>query len=88
MRLIHLLLPPPQFACALGTLRPGGHFACKAFDLFTPFSAGLLYIMHRCFESVCVYAAAPTHRYRAPSDVHAAAATAPHSSCLATRRAW
>jgi len=71
MRLLHLLLPLlPQFACALGTLRSGGHFACKAFDLFTPFSAGLLYIMHRCFESVCVYAAAkhpPTATARLPT---------------------
>ena len=44
-----------QFAAALGCLAEGGHFVCKAFDLFTPFSAGLLYLMYRCFEAVCVY---------------------------------
>ena len=44
-----------QFAAALGCLGEGGHFVCKAFDLFTPFSAGLLYVMYRCFDAVCVY---------------------------------
>ena len=44
-----------QFASALGCLAEGGHFVCKAFDLFTPFSAGLLYVMYRCFDAVCVY---------------------------------
>ena len=44
-----------QFAAALGCLAEGGHFVCKAFDLFTPFSAGLLYVMYRCFDAVCVY---------------------------------
>ena len=31
-----------QFAAGLCTLRTGGHFVCKTFDLFTPFSVGLL----------------------------------------------
>jgi len=44
-----------QCAAALTTLRVGGHFVCKAFDLFTPFSAGLLYLMHTAFERVCIY---------------------------------
>ena len=44
-----------QCAAAIATLRPGGHFVCKCFDLFTPFSAGLLYLMHRAFEDVCLY---------------------------------
>lgn len=26
-----------QFMVALGILRPGGHFVCKLFDIFTPF---------------------------------------------------
>ena len=32
----------------------------QAFDLFTPFSAGLLYIMHRNFDRVCVYKPSPS----------------------------
>jgi cap1 methyltransferase len=30
----------------------GGHFICKLFDVFTPFSVGLVYIMRFCFENV------------------------------------
>jgi len=44
-----------QFAAAAGTLREGGHFVCKAFDLFTPFSAGLLYLMAAHFGAVSIY---------------------------------
>ena len=44
-----------QFAAALGCLGEGGHFVCKAFDLFTPFSAGLLYLLHTVFDRVCIY---------------------------------
>ena len=29
-----------------------GHFVCKVFDLFTPFSVGLVYLMYRAFEKV------------------------------------
>jgi cap1 methyltransferase len=44
-----------QVAAAAGTLREGGHFVCKAFDLFTPFSAGLLYLMAAHFSAVSIY---------------------------------
>ena len=44
-----------QCAAALCTLREGGHFVVKAFDLFTPFSAGLFYLLHSAFEDVCIY---------------------------------
>ena len=44
-----------QFVAALATLRVGGHFVCKCFDLFTPFSAGLLYLFHTAFDDLCVY---------------------------------
>ena len=44
-----------QCAAALATLRVGGHFVCKGFDFFTPFSAGLLYLMHLAFEQICIY---------------------------------
>lgn len=44
-----------QFLTALSTLRPGGHFVCKTFDLFTPFSVGLVYLMYLCFERVSLF---------------------------------
>lgn len=33
----------------------GGHFVCKLFDLFTPFSVGLVYLMYHAFEKVCIF---------------------------------
>ena len=44
-----------QFLVALGILRPGGHFVCKLFDLFTPFSVGLVYLMYRSFHSIAIH---------------------------------
>ncbi len=44
-----------QFAAALATLRRGGHFVCKCFDLFTPFSSGMLFLLHTAFDAVCIY---------------------------------
>ncbi|CAG5095818.1 Similar to CG6379: Cap-specific mRNA (nucleoside-2'-O-)-methyltransferase 1 (Drosophila melanogaster) [Cotesia congregata] len=44
-----------QCLVALKIVREGGHFVTKVFDLFTPFSAGLIYIMHRCFRRVCIF---------------------------------
>ncbi|KAK2554252.1 Cap-specific mRNA (nucleoside-2'-O-)-methyltransferase 1 [Acropora cervicornis] len=44
-----------QFLCALSILRPGGHFVCKVFDLFTPFSIGLVYLMYRVFDEVYIF---------------------------------
>lgn len=32
----------------------GGHFVCKLFDLFTPFSVGLVYLMYRIFDKVSI----------------------------------
>lgn len=32
----------------------GGHFVCKLFDLFTPFSVGLVYLMRLVFNQVCI----------------------------------
>ncbi|KAI2542171.1 CMTR1 isoform 3, partial [Pan troglodytes] len=42
-----------QFLMALSIVRTGGHFICKTFDLFTPFSVGLVYLLYCCFERVC-----------------------------------
>ena len=33
----------------------GGHFVCKVFDLFTPFSIGLVYLMYRAFDEVYIF---------------------------------
>uniref|UniRef100_UPI0035900562 cap-specific mRNA (nucleoside-2'-O-)-methyltransferase 1 isoform X2 n=1 Tax=Myxine glutinosa TaxID=7769 RepID=UPI0035900562 len=44
-----------QCLTALSTLRIGGHFVCKTFDLFTPFSVGLVYLLWRCFKCICIY---------------------------------
>ncbi|OHT17413.1 FtsJ-like methyltransferase family protein [Tritrichomonas foetus] len=70
-----------QFFCALAILRKGGNFVCKVFDVFTDFSASLLYIVAQCFEKFCIvkpYTSRPANseRYvvflklnRDPSDV-------------------
>lgn len=44
-----------QCIAALATLRRGGAFVCKCFDLFTPFSASLLYLLHCHFDRFCIY---------------------------------
>ncbi|XP_036269454.1 cap-specific mRNA (nucleoside-2'-O-)-methyltransferase 1 isoform X3 [Pipistrellus kuhlii] len=44
-----------QFLMALSVVRTGGHFICKTFDLFTPFSVGLIYLLYSCFERVCLF---------------------------------
>ncbi|ELT98047.1 hypothetical protein CAPTEDRAFT_154782 [Capitella teleta] len=44
-----------QFLAAMMILRPGGHFVCKLFDVFTPFSVGLTYLMHRAFHRVSLF---------------------------------
>ncbi|KAJ8274745.1 hypothetical protein COCON_G00093700 [Conger conger] len=44
-----------QFLTALSTLRTGGHFVCKTFDLFTPFSVGLIYLLYLCFDRLSLF---------------------------------
>ncbi|XP_029281805.1 cap-specific mRNA (nucleoside-2'-O-)-methyltransferase 1 [Cottoperca gobio] len=44
-----------QFLTALSTLRTGGHFMCKTFDLFTPFSVGLVYLLYLCFDRISLF---------------------------------
>jgi len=44
-----------QCIVALAIVRTKGHFVCKLFDLFTPFSVGLVYLMYRSFEQVCIH---------------------------------
>lgn len=44
-----------QCLIALMIVRPGGHFVTKLFDLFTPFSIGLVYLMFKCFDSISIF---------------------------------
>ncbi|XP_065184249.1 cap-specific mRNA (nucleoside-2'-O-)-methyltransferase 1-like isoform X1 [Sycon ciliatum] len=43
-----------QFCMAMSILRPGGSFVCKIFDVFTPFTVGLFYLMWLCFDKVAL----------------------------------
>ncbi|XP_037725973.1 cap-specific mRNA (nucleoside-2'-O-)-methyltransferase 1 [Drosophila subpulchrella] len=43
-----------QFLTALKILRQNGSFVCKVFDLFTPFSVGLVYLMYKCFHQIAI----------------------------------
>lgn len=43
-----------QFNTALKILRVGGSFVCKLFDLFTPFSVSLVYLMYKCFQQMAI----------------------------------
>uniref|UniRef100_A0A182QUG1 Cap-specific mRNA (nucleoside-2'-O-)-methyltransferase 1 n=1 Tax=Anopheles farauti TaxID=69004 RepID=A0A182QUG1_9DIPT len=43
-----------QVIVALAIVRPEGHFVMKLFDLFTPFSVGLVYLVYRCFRSISI----------------------------------
>ncbi|XP_071961827.1 cap-specific mRNA (nucleoside-2'-O-)-methyltransferase 1-like [Antedon mediterranea] len=44
-----------QFLCGLSVLREGGNFVCKTFDLFTPFSIGLIFLLYMSFDSVSLF---------------------------------
>uniref|UniRef100_A0A182W5D9 Cap-specific mRNA (nucleoside-2'-O-)-methyltransferase 1 n=1 Tax=Anopheles minimus TaxID=112268 RepID=A0A182W5D9_9DIPT len=43
-----------QIIVALAIVRPEGHFVMKVFDLFTPFSVGLIYLAYRCFREISI----------------------------------
>lgn len=43
-----------QCLTALEVVRNNGHFVTKLFDLFTPFSVGLVYLMYKCFQKVTI----------------------------------
>ncbi|XP_066991198.1 cap-specific mRNA (nucleoside-2'-O-)-methyltransferase 1 [Anabrus simplex] len=44
-----------QFLVALCIVRIGGHFVCKLFDVFTPFSVGLVYLMYKSFQQISIH---------------------------------
>lgn len=41
-------------AYALAVLTHGGDFIMKIFDVLTPFTVGLIYIMYKCFRKICI----------------------------------
>ena len=43
-----------QFVVGLSLCKRGGHFVCKIFDSFTPFTVGMINLMWRHYERVCV----------------------------------
>lgn len=43
-----------QCLMALSIVRVDGHFVTKVFDLYTPFSVGLVYLMYKCFKGICI----------------------------------
>ncbi|KAI9285460.1 FtsJ-like methyltransferase-domain-containing protein [Umbelopsis sp. AD052] len=43
-----------QIATMLASLRKGGKFVCKFFDITQEFTAGLVWILYQCFESICI----------------------------------
>lgn len=43
-----------QCLTALSIVRVNGHFVTKLFDLFTPFSVGLIYLMYKCFKQISI----------------------------------
>lgn len=43
-----------QCLVALSILRTKGHFVVKLFDIFTPFSVSLIYLMFKCFKRISV----------------------------------
>jgi cap1 methyltransferase len=43
-----------QCLVALSIVRTKGHFVVKLFDLFTPFSVSLVYLMHKCFSKITI----------------------------------
>uniref|UniRef100_A0AAN0LPR9 Methyltransferase 1 n=1 Tax=Nesodiprion zhejiangensis nucleopolyhedrovirus TaxID=3135970 RepID=A0AAN0LPR9_9BACU len=44
-----------QCLIALMVIRTGGHCVIKFFEIYTPFSAGLVYLMYRCFDRICIF---------------------------------
>ena len=53
--ILHSRLYLCQFIAGLSVLKTGGHFVCKLFDTLTAFTISLVYLMYRCFDSVCLF---------------------------------
>lgn len=50
-----------QCLVGLNVVRENGHLVIKLFDLLTPFSVGLIYLMYKCFHQICILK--PNSRY-------------------------
>ena len=50
----HSCMHAYMYMCVCVCVCVGGHFICKVFDMFTPFSVGLFYLLYRCFEQVSI----------------------------------
>uniref|UniRef100_A0A1B6C5H7 Cap-specific mRNA (nucleoside-2'-O-)-methyltransferase 1 n=1 Tax=Clastoptera arizonana TaxID=38151 RepID=A0A1B6C5H7_9HEMI len=44
-----------QCLVALHIVRTGGHFVCKLFDIFSPFSVGIVFLMYRSFRNISIH---------------------------------
>ncbi|CAG0880869.1 unnamed protein product [Cyprideis torosa] len=44
-----------QALVAISILQEHGNFVCKLFDLFTPFSVSLIYLLRKCFTNISIY---------------------------------
>lgn len=44
-----------QCFTGLSVLRKGGVFVCKFFDVYSNFSASLIYLLHACFKEITIY---------------------------------
>jgi cap1 methyltransferase len=53
--LLHRRLYLCQFLACLSVLRSRGNFICKLFDTLTPFTISLIFLMYRCFDSICLF---------------------------------
>jgi len=43
-----------QFLCGFACLAKGGDFLCKVFDMFTPFTVGLVFLLRQHFEKLSI----------------------------------
>ena len=79
-RLSQCLLPDDlSQSVASHCVDPGGSFVCKLFDVFTPFSVGLVYLMYRSFNHVTLIK--PVTSRPANSERSATAHHSAHLSC-------
>lgn len=44
-----------QCLTALAVLMTGGHFVLRMHELYSAFGAGIVYLMYRCFDNICIF---------------------------------
>lgn len=67
-----------QFLAGMLLLRPGGMFICKIFDIFTPFTAGLLHILYLNFNDFSIIKPITSRPANSERFLH----TSPAHSCM------